>query len=156
MICAANMIALYSSIIFSNFDLKVLSNGDQFFIVLTFLTLILYAILYAFVGRNISDLIVLQEKGVFEFQQYKDMFNCLQEGILVIKENLGKSQTPLEKNESAYKMYFINHIADRILSKVMSTRRIMRKNSSINKDNLHKKKIFYEFKNIQAHNLEKD
>jgi hypothetical protein len=56
--CMLNMPVMYVSLIVNSFDLKVLTKSDKLFIILTFLTLIFYSILFAFVGKNIEDLIV--------------------------------------------------------------------------------------------------
>jgi hypothetical protein len=74
------------SIIANTFDLHNLSLSDEFFLALAFITINFYAILFAFINKNIGELVVNQKSGILEYQQYKDMFNCLQEGIIVIKE----------------------------------------------------------------------
>jgi hypothetical protein len=57
-------------------------------IVSIFLTCVLYAVLFANTTKNLDHAIFLEAKGFFELKQYLDMFNSLQEGILVIKEKI--------------------------------------------------------------------
>lgn len=79
-----------------------------------------------------------------EFKQYQDMFNCLQEGILVIKEQL---MEPLDgiAQETKNHIYFVNDIGNRILQKVFKTKNYK------NSDKLATKiKIFYEYKSSQS------
>jgi hypothetical protein len=84
------------------------------------------------------------------------MFNCLQEGILVIKQKVNDPTVEHGGQILTTQIYFVNEIADRILKKIFKTSRYLKSDKVVNKQNAHLQKIFYEFKNIQAQQLEKN
>lgn len=66
---------------------------------------------FAYVHHNINQAYLIKLLRVNELEQYKDMFDCLQEGIVVIEE---KSQSKDSE------VLFCNDIADRIASKILN------------------------------------
>ena len=53
------MTVLYTSLIINSFEYENLVRTDLVFILLIFLTLNFYAILFAFINRNIEDLLII-------------------------------------------------------------------------------------------------
>jgi len=87
------------------------------------LTLIFYGVLFAYINKNVEEVTVGHEKRMGEFKQYKNMFDCLQEGILVLK-HFAKTD-----ENTKHKIFFVNDIGNRILKKVFKI-----KDSSIKTD----------------------
>ena len=74
------------------------------------------------------------------------MFNCLQEGIIVVKEKkLGEEPTDIE-----HQLFFVNDIGNRILKTIFKTKNFMENDSFVNSEQVINKKVFYEFKTIQV------
>ena len=57
-------------------------------------------------------MVLNQQVSINELKQYKDMFDCLQEGIVVIEEN--------PKIGGDYDLLFCNDLANRITRKVLN------------------------------------
>lgn len=104
--------------------------------------IMLYAIFFAYISDKIEYIGLDQEKHLNEFKQYKDMFDCLQEGILVIK------QSALEQGKN--KIFFANDIANRILQKVFKIKEHVKSDRSWNQNRLTNLKVFYEYKSANT------
>lgn len=90
------MVVLFASTVVNLFDFSVMQKLDIVIIIFVFVTTNLYAIMFAFINTNIEQENVIEEKKINEFKQYHDMFNCLQEGILVLNEKLAQESLPDE------------------------------------------------------------
>ena len=80
-----------------------------------------------------------------EFKQFQDMFNSLQEGVLVVKELLTEPLGQLSKG-TKHQIYFVNDIGNRILQKVFKTKKYKSNDILINNERVSQFKIFYEYK----------
>ena len=66
-----------------------------------------------------------------EFKQYQEMFNSLQEGVLVVKELISEPLGEICK-QAKHQIYFVNDIGNRIFEKVNKTKKYKGNDQLIN------------------------
>ena len=111
------------------------------------------SLLFIFINQKLEKETILEQKGIHEFKQYQEMFNCLQEGILVVKEQL---QQPIEGaiKQTKQQFYFVNDMGNRMLSKVYGSKNYRNDDHKIHDQSVPEHQIFYEYKcrNSQSFN----
>jgi len=70
--------------------------------------------MFAYITNNMQQEKMNEEKKLSEFKQFQDMFNSLQEGVLVVKDLLTEPLGELSKGNK-HQIYFVNDIGNRIL-----------------------------------------
>ena len=98
------------------------------------------ALMIVFINLNRQNMVasLTSNLSTFEYEQYKDLFNTLQEGIVVIDFNQTKAAL-----KDAYSVFFANEQMTRLLSKFLGGGRAAKKESiakNLNRD------LFYLFK----------
>ena len=107
---------------------------------------------FIFVNTKNMASTALEEIKLFEFEQYKTMFNSLQEGIIVI--DTPASSTSETKD---YALFFINEVQQIIMNKIFKLKQDKpTKNKHTQQDTIHlsrniKKKVFYEYRSEYEH-----
>ena len=92
---------------------------------------------FAYVHKNIEKVIFDKQLDINELEQYKDMFDCLQEGIVVIEEN---------PKMDDYQLLFCNDMANRIATKVLDTKKKNKKFET----KLLNSQVLFEYKNFNS------
>ena len=105
-----NLIAMIISIIFNQ------RVGDESFLeIMWYIAMIIGAfvntVIHAIISKQNSAATVKQGVTIFEFEQYKDMFNSLQEGVIVLDQPTAV--------EPSYRVFFINEIMQTILKMLL-------------------------------------
>ena len=140
---------MFTSIVVSKFDFSMMQKIDYILIIYVFVTTNLYAIMFAFINNNIEQENVTYEKKINEWKQYHNMFNCLQEGILVLKDVFDNSEEEM-LNENKQQIFFMNDIGTRIFQKVFKTKKFLKGDRLIEGQTVNQHKIFYEYKGAQS------
>jgi hypothetical protein len=86
---------------FENFDVV----EDTLFFIAVILSTYVMSIGFLLINKRNYNLIIQEEVDENEFRIYKEMFNSLQEGILVIDEQIQNSE---ENNERIFSLFFVN------------------------------------------------
>ena len=100
-----NIIAMWLCIFAKCFEYQ-LSTTDLILSAVSMLSSLISASMFGFVFMRIKRLMMNQEVKVNELKLFKDMFDCLQEGIIVIEKDF----------ENAFRLFFANNLAKRILA----------------------------------------
>ena len=80
---------------------------------------------FVFVNNKNMASVALQEVKMFEYDQYKTMFNSLQEGIIVIDTQTKESTEALD-----YSLFFINEVQQLIMNKIFKLKDHVSKNKN--------------------------
>ena len=97
-------------------NILVYRQGDESYLEIMWYVGVIFAvvinkIIHALIIKQNSEARVQQSVILFEFEQYKDMFNSLQEGVIVLDQPTAE--------EPKHRVFFINEIMQTILNMLL-------------------------------------
>jgi energy-coupling factor transporter transmembrane protein EcfT len=79
-----NILFCFALVVVFTFDLKLIDVPEAIAILVVSVVALVYIIMFTFINNSNFTEIIGEKIEDFELLQYKTMFNCLQEGILVL------------------------------------------------------------------------
>ena len=155
---ASELFKDYRRIIVSNIIVLVLTNvqiialhikpdglADVLPLTSYLLPQLMVVIIYCYVNKQNMLVNIRENVMMFEYDQYKEMFNSLQEGVIVISANQDVSQ-PSET--SSFKVFFANELMQAILFKVCNISATQPHDKNfLQLTDLIRRKVFFPFQN---------
>jgi hypothetical protein len=137
------MIVCYVLLISFTFKFPLLTSDISSLAAIVLISLI-YIIQFTFINSKNFDEIIGKKIQDFELLSYKTMFNCLQEGILVLDGSKYNSESSFSNKVDDISTFFSNHLCSIMLSKVLKkqTPKSEEEKLTLGKRSL-KKPIFY-------------
>lgn len=99
-----NILVMWLSIVVNCFEHQ-LNRTDSILVTLAIVSSLISTSLFGYIFWRIKQQNMDQEVKVYELKLFKDMFDCLQEGIIVIEKDLGNT----------FKLIFANNLAKKVL-----------------------------------------